>query len=193
MASRLTSNNTSRLPVPNLKAPVSKMGAVGGTKGPSRRVLGDITKQNLQNVNNSKLVAKPVLAKPTLNNTALARPRLTRQAVRRLSVPPKVEDTVSVDYTEQAKSLAPPPGVLDAPTGALDPEDQLLGGLGLPPQDGLGLTAEALLLAIVPPSALSLLTLGRLLVLGDLELAVLVAPGAVGVPCLGDVHHFRLL
>jgi len=83
--------------------------------------------------------------------------------------------------------------VLPLADGALDPEDQLLGGLGLPPQDGLGLTAEALLLAIVPPSALSLLTLGRLLVLGDLELAVLVAPGTVGVPCLGDVHHFRLL
>ncbi len=30
------------------------------------------------------------------------------------------------------------------------PEDQLLGGLGLLPQDRLGLTAEALLLAIVP-------------------------------------------
>jgi len=120
MASRLTSSNTSRLPVPNLKqAPASKMGAVGGTKGPPRRVLGDITKQNLQNVNNSKLVAKPVLAKPTLNNTALARPRLTRQAVRRLSVPPKVEDTVQVDYTEQAKSLAPPPGVVD-----IDLQDQ---------------------------------------------------------------------
>ncbi len=30
------------------------------------------------------------------------------------------------------------------------PEDQLLGGLGLLPQDRLGLTAEALLLPIVP-------------------------------------------
>jgi hypothetical protein len=30
------------------------------------------------------------------------------------------------------------------------PEDQLLGGLGLLPQDRFGLTAEALLLAIVP-------------------------------------------
>ena len=34
--------------------------------------------------------------------------------------------------------------------GALDPEDQLLGGLSLPPQDGLGLTSETGLLTIVP-------------------------------------------
>ena len=35
-------------------------------------------------------------------------------------------------------------------SGALDPQDQLLGGLGLLPQDGLGLTAEPLLLTVVP-------------------------------------------
>ena len=33
---------------------------------------------------------------------------------------------------------------------ALQPQHQLLGGLGLLPQDGLGLTSESLLLAIVP-------------------------------------------
>ena len=33
---------------------------------------------------------------------------------------------------------------------ALELEDQLLGGLGLLPQDGLGLTSESLLLAIIP-------------------------------------------
>ena len=33
---------------------------------------------------------------------------------------------------------------------ALELEDQLLGGLGLLPQDGLGLASEALLLAVVP-------------------------------------------
>ena len=33
---------------------------------------------------------------------------------------------------------------------ALQPQHQLLGGLGLLPQDGLGLTSESLLLAIIP-------------------------------------------
>ena len=40
--------------------------------------------------------------------------------------------------------------VLPLALGALQPEDQLLGGLGLLPQDGLGLTSESLLLAVVP-------------------------------------------
>ena len=35
-------------------------------------------------------------------------------------------------------------------SGALNPQDQLLGGLGLLPQDGLGLTAEPLLFTVVP-------------------------------------------
>merc|ERR1719442_40887 len=74
-------------------------------------------------------------------------------------------------------------------SGALDPKDQLLGGLGLLPQDGLRLTTEPLLLTVVPPSALSLLGLSRLLVLGHLERVVLVAPRAVGVAGLGDVNH----
>merc|ERR1711902_261841 len=55
-------------------------------------------------------------------------------------------------------------------SGALNPQDQLLGGLSLLPQDRLGLTAETLLLTVVPPSALGLLGLSRLLVLGHLEL-----------------------
>ena len=33
---------------------------------------------------------------------------------------------------------------------ALNPQNQLLGGLGLTPEDGLGLTSETLLLTIVP-------------------------------------------
>ena len=40
--------------------------------------------------------------------------------------------------------------VLPLALGALQPEHQLLGGLGLLPQDGLGLASEALLLAVVP-------------------------------------------
>ena len=40
--------------------------------------------------------------------------------------------------------------VLPLALSALQPQDQLLGGLGLLPQDGLGLTTESLLLAIVP-------------------------------------------
>ena len=40
--------------------------------------------------------------------------------------------------------------VLPLADGALQLEHQLLGGLGLLPQDGLGLASEALLLAVVP-------------------------------------------
>ena len=40
--------------------------------------------------------------------------------------------------------------VLPLADGALHSEHQLLGGLRLLPQDGLGLTSKALLLAIVP-------------------------------------------
>ena len=40
--------------------------------------------------------------------------------------------------------------VLPLADRALHPEHQLLGGLRLLPQDGLGLTSKALLLAIVP-------------------------------------------
>ena len=68
--------------------------------------------------------------------------------------------------------------VLPLALGALQPEDQLLGGLGLLPQDRLGLTSESLLLAVIsdiltshdllvirfisdsPPPSLSLLGLG---------------------------------
>merc|ERR1712186_134040 len=54
--------------------------------------------------------------------------------------------------------------VLPLALSALQPEHQLLGGLGLLPQDGLGLASEALLLTVVPASALGLLRLGGLLV-----------------------------
>jgi len=79
--------------------------------------------------------------------------------------------------------------VLPFASRALDPQDQLLGGLRLLSQDGLGLTTETLLLTIVPSPTLGLLGLSRLLVLGHLELVVLVAPRTVGVAGLGDVNH----
>merc|ERR1719266_3018848 len=93
--------------------------------------------------------------------------------------------------SSQLEVLGPLDGHLVLPLAdrALHPEHQLLGGLCLLPQDGLGLTSKALLLAIVPPSALGLLGLSGFLVLGHLEFAVLVALGAVGVSSLGHVHH----
>ena len=40
--------------------------------------------------------------------------------------------------------------ILPLALGTLQPQNQLLGSLGLLPQDGLGLATESLLLAIVP-------------------------------------------
>ena len=100
--------------------------------------------------------------------------------------------------------------VLPLALGALQLEDELLGGLRLLPQNGLGLTSEALLLTVVserirtkfqnnilfsiqplPPPTLGLLGLSRLFVLGHLELLVGLAlgVGTVGVAPLGEVHH----
>jgi len=72
---------------------------------------------------------------------------------------------------------------------ALNPKDQLLGGLGLLSQDRFRLTAETLLLTVISSSTLGLLRLGRLLILSHLELIVLVAPRTVGVAGLGYVNH----
>jgi len=73
--------------------------------------------------------------------------------------------------------------------GALQPQHNLLGGLGLLVEDGLGLTAVSGLLAVV--AALTLGIHGSLarLVLGDLVLGVLLAWLAEGLLHLGDVHH----
>ena len=99
--------------------------------------------------------------------------------------------------------------VLPLALSALQPQDQLLGGLGLLPQDGLGLTSESLLLAVVPEqidirinnvvlasnnlptTTLGLLGLGGLLVLGHLEWLVgqALGVGAVRPAELGHVHH----
>ena len=48
--------------------------------------------------------------------------------------------------------------VLPLADGALQLEHQLLGGLGLLPQDGLGLASEALLLAVVPEEQSSVMS-----------------------------------
>merc|ERR1719378_549603 len=81
--------------------------------------------------------------------------------------------------------------VLPLALSALQPQDQLLGGLGLLPQDGLGLTSEPLLLAVVPTTTLGLLGLSGLLVLGHLEGLVgqALGVGAVRPAELGPVHH----
>merc|ERR1719432_627670 len=77
--------------------------------------------------------------------------------------------------------------VLPLALGALNLEDQLLGGLGLTPQDGLGLTSKSSLLSIVPPSTLGHFALSRFLVLGNLH--VLIAPTAVCSSGLRNVDH----
>merc|ERR1719273_558037 len=73
--------------------------------------------------------------------------------------------------------------------GALQPQHQLLSCLCLLPENRLGLTTESLLLTIIPTSSLSLLRLGRFLVLGHLELLVSVALPAVCAALFGDVDH----
>ena len=90
----------------------------------------------------------------------------------------------------QLEVLGPLEGVLRPPLAlaALQPQHDLLRGLGLLPQNGLGLTSESLLLPVVSPTALSGLRLGRLLVLSHLELLVGPASGAVRPARLGNVH-----
>jgi len=65
-----------------------------------------------------------------------------------LSLPPLV--------TSQLEVLGPLDWALPLSLAlqALKTKDQLLGGLGLLPEDGLGLTSETLLLAVVTPPAL---------------------------------------
>jgi hypothetical protein len=74
--------------------------------------------------------------------------------------------------------------------GALQSECDLLGGLGLLAEDGLGLSSIARLLAVVTSPALGSLTLLALLVLGDLVDRVGKALAAVGLTGLGNHHHF---
>lgn len=76
---------------------------------------------------------------------------------------------------------------------ALQPQDDLLGGLGLLVEDGLGLTTITALLPVI--TSLTLGEQGGLasLVLGDLVLGVLAAllALAVGVTGLGNVDLIR--
>jgi hypothetical protein len=73
--------------------------------------------------------------------------------------------------------------------GALDLQDDLLGGLGLLSEDGLCLTTETLLLGIV--TSLTLSDKGSLtsLVLSDLMTRMLLASLAIGVSRLWDADH----
>lgn len=72
--------------------------------------------------------------------------------------------------------------------GALHSQHDLLGGLGLLPEDGLGLATESLLFAIVTTTALGGTALLRLLVLRDLVQLVALALLAEGLTLLGNVH-----
>ena len=73
--------------------------------------------------------------------------------------------------------------------GALELEDDLLGGLGLLAEDGLGLSTETGLLAVVSTLTLSDDRGLASLVLGHLLRGVLLAPLAVRVASLGNRDH----
>lgn len=72
--------------------------------------------------------------------------------------------------------------------GALHTQHDLLGGLGLLPEDGLGLSTETLLLAIVTTTTLGSAALLGLFVLGHLVQLVAPALLAEGLTLLGNVH-----
>jgi len=73
--------------------------------------------------------------------------------------------------------------------GALQSERDFLGGLGLLPEDGLGLASVAGLFAVVASPALRGLALLALLVLRDLVDGVGEALAAVGLAGLGNHNH----
>jgi hypothetical protein len=56
-------------------------------------------------------------------------------------------------------------------------------------ENGLGLTTEAGLLAVITALALGVERVLTLLVLGDLPLLVALALVAIGLHLLGEVHH----
>ena len=78
--------------------------------------------------------------------------------------------------------------------GALETEDNLLGGLCLLVEHRLGLTTETGLLPVVTTLTLSVDGVLTLLVLGHLVRSVLTAllALAVGAACLWDVDHCEL-
>jgi len=75
--------------------------------------------------------------------------------------------------------------------GALHPQYDLLGGLGLLPENRFGLTSITLLFTIVTPSALGGSPFLGLLVLGDLMQLVMLTLLTEGLPLLRDVDHFE--
>jgi len=83
--------------------------------------------------------------------------------------------------------------ILSLAVGALQPEDDLLGGLGLLSEDGLGLSTVSLLLAVVTTLALGLQRVLTLLVLRHLVKRVLPAfgGGTESAASLGNVNHFQ--
>ena len=73
---------------------------------------------------------------------------------------------------------------------ALELEHDLLGLLGLLPENRLGLSTESFLLHIISPLALGDDGVLALLVLGHLVHGVLLCLPAVGSDCLWNMHHF---
>merc|ERR1719309_1703360 len=82
--------------------------------------------------------------------------------------------------------------VLALAVGAFEPKDDLLRGLGLLSEDGLGLTSVSLLLAIVTTLALGGQRVFALLVLRHFVERVLSAlgGGTESATSFGNVHHF---
>ena len=76
----------------------------------------------------------------------------------------------------------------DLALGALESEGDLLGLLGLLPEDGLGLSTEARLLGPIAARTLCHLRVLALLVLSNLEFHVFLAYFAVRHLSLGSVH-----
>jgi len=85
--------------------------------------------------------------------------------------------------------------ILSLAVRALQPEDDLLGGLGLLSEDGLGLSTVSLLLAVVTTLALGLERIFTLLVLRHLVKRVLPAfgGGTESAASFRNVNHFQKL
>ena len=97
-------------------------------------------------------------------------------------------------FLSENESLASLNGNHSSPLAgsALELEGNLLGGLRLLPENGLGLPSKARLLGIVPPLALGDEGSLARLVLGDLVGGVLLALLAVCLSHLGSVDLFHM-
>jgi len=78
--------------------------------------------------------------------------------------------------------------VLVPTLGALESQHNLLCGLGLLVEHGLGLSSKTLLFAVITPLTLGVQGSLSSLVLGHLVGVVLAAPCAKGIAGLGNVH-----